>query len=320
MKFIVTTDFSTMPQSIEFNADELRAELEEKLQHYNTLVVTPDTIDEAVRDRTALRKWREAVEERRKEIKRQCLAPYEAFEQKYKELLVLIDAPIASIDGQIKAFEEQEKQKKYARLKQYFLNCTASVDIGIDVNFETILNPKWANKGMKPDSLEQEIWDSIRRIQEDVREIRQLYADSPHLTAVMHRYIDRYSKGDALAYAAMLVQQENARRADQKPVQANAETMAHIPAQMQETPAEGQEKQIAGTFRVIGTKSQMIALRNFMKQSGIKFETIKQEENYYGSRKHIKSEKEKNPDHYIQGRERRCDTQSGAGQGLPGQR
>ena len=137
MEFKIITDLSVLPQVIETNSEELKAWLTEKVKSYNALVVTPDTIKAAKDDKAALNKLRTALEERRKEVKKQCMAPYEDFERKYKELLALIDAPIASIDTQIKALDEQEQQEKYNRLKDYFVCCMASsLDVPIDVNFD----------------------------------------------------------------------------------------------------------------------------------------------------------------------------------------
>ena len=137
MEFKIITDLSVLPQVIETNAEELKAWLSEKLAEYNEIVVTPETIKAAKDDKSKLTKLRTALEDRRKEVKRQCMAPYEDFERKYKELLALIDEPIGKIDTQIKALDEQEQKQKYVRLKAFFDNCMAS-SLGVPV--DVILN------------------------------------------------------------------------------------------------------------------------------------------------------------------------------------
>ena len=111
MEFKIITDLSVLPQVIETNGEELKAWLSEKLTQYNALVVTPETIKAAKDDKAKLTKLRAALEERRKEVKRQCMAPYEDFERKYKELLALIDEPIGKIDTQIKALDAMQQPK-----------------------------------------------------------------------------------------------------------------------------------------------------------------------------------------------------------------
>jgi hypothetical protein len=285
MEFKIITDLSVLPQVIETNSEELKAWLTEKVKSYNALVVTPDTIKAAKDDKAALNKLRTALEERRKEVKKQCMAPYEDFERKYKELIALIDTPIASIDTQIKALDEQEQQEKYNRVKEYFGCCMASsMDVPIDVDFDRILNPKWRNKTMKADALEKEIYDNLCRIKADVQELNSYYANSPHYTAIMNTYQQGYDKACALAYAAALIQQEQrkqAQKAAQQPVREPEPTPppAYEPTPeppVQEPVQPQNEPRITGVFRVTGTRQQIIALRDFMRANHIEFQIVKE--------------------------------------------
>jgi len=285
MEFKIITDLSVLPQVIETNGEELKAWLSEKLTQYNEIVVTPETIKAAKDDKSKLTKLRTALEERRKEVKRQCMAPYEDFERKYKELLALIDEPIGKIDTQIKALDEQEQQEKYNRVKEYFGCCMASsMDVPIDVDFDRILNPKWRNKTMKADALEKEIYDTLCRICNEVQELNSYYANSPHYTAIMNCYLQGYDKSCALAYAAALIQQEQrkqAQKAAQPPVRKPEPTpppayepTPEPPVQEPVQPQNGPK--ITGVFRVIGTRSQIIALRDFMRANQIEFQIVKE--------------------------------------------
>ena len=242
------------------------------MEHYNALVVTPDTIRAARDDKAALNKLRTALEERRKEVKRQCMAPYEAFEQKYKELLALIDAPIASIDSQVRAFEEQEQQEKYGKIRQYFEEITKELDFRIDL--DRILDPKWKNKTNSIEKICRKLFDDVERIRADRRELVEYYTDSPHYTAVMDCYMQGYDKACALAYAAALIQQEARARAEQDAAAVPDRPAPEPPVQNPVQPQN--EPKIIGMFRVTGTRSQIIALRDFMRQNQIQFEVVKQ--------------------------------------------
>lgn len=280
MEFIVKTDLEAFPDVIETNADELMSELTEKLEKYNSLVVTPESIASAKNDKASLNKLRSALEERRKEIKRQCLAPYEQFEVKYKKLLALIDAPIKSIDTQIRLFDEMEVSEKRAHLQGYFEQQVCRAEGTFKIEFDKILNPKWKNKTMKETTLEREISETISRIQAEAKRLTEEYQNSPHLTAVLDRYAQNYDMMDALAYAATLVQWENQRRSVQQPPRAAepAAVQNYIP--VQDPPAcelaEPSERMFTGTFRVTGTKQQITALGNFLRCSKIKFEIVKE--------------------------------------------
>ena len=55
------------------------------LEKYENLTYTEDAIKTAKEDRSNLNKFKEAIDKRRKEIKKLCLKPYEEFEKRIKE-------------------------------------------------------------------------------------------------------------------------------------------------------------------------------------------------------------------------------------------
>ena len=248
MEFKLTAPITPAP--IEFNAAELRQELAPKLAYYQTLVVTPDSIRDAKDDRAKLRKLRDELDLRRKKVKREYLEPLETFEAEIKSITEMIDAPIAAIDEQIKAYEEQARADKRAALKAHF---DAAMDaVSVPIVFDKILPPKWGNKGEKSEVLCEHIDNEIRRVCKDLGELERLYSGSPHWTAVRECYMQGYDRGAALAYAATLMQ------AEQEPVVVE----------------DDDEPRITGAFRVTGTRAQIVALRNFLKSRGIEFEVI----------------------------------------------
>lgn len=279
MEFIAKIP-DNLPEIIENNGEEVKAWLSDVMQKYDGLIVTPESIKSAKDDKAKLNKLRTALEERRKEVKRDYLAPYMKFEEKYKEILALIDKPISAIDSQIKALDEQEQNLKYAHLQVCFEDYISAMNVPIDVNFDRILNPKWRNKTMKADALEKEIYDTLCRICNEVQELNSYYANSPHYTAIMNTYMQGYDKACALAYAAALIQQEQrkqAQKAAQQPVREPEPTPPPAYEPTPEPPEQPQnEPKITGVFRVTGTRSQIIALRDFLRTNQIKFEIVKE--------------------------------------------
>ena len=92
-------------QSIEFNYDELKVELQKSLEKYKGITYNDEQIKIAKQDRAKLNKFKNALNEKKKDLKKKCLEPYEAFEVKIKELMGMVDDPIDEIDKQIKSFE-----------------------------------------------------------------------------------------------------------------------------------------------------------------------------------------------------------------------
>ena len=113
-KLINPTSENGFIQAIEFNFDELKTELSARLEKYENLTYTEDAIKTAKEDRSNLNKFKEAIDKRRKEIKKLCLKPYEEFEKRIKELVFLVDKPVMAIDTQIKNFELQKAEAKKA--------------------------------------------------------------------------------------------------------------------------------------------------------------------------------------------------------------
>ena len=121
MELILKSADMNLPQSIE-NLEQLKKELVPKLEKYNNLVVTEDSIKAAKDDKAALNKLKKAIEEQRISIKKQYLEPYNLLESQCKEVVKLIDEPIQAIDKQIKAFDEIEKKQKESQNGQAAAN------------------------------------------------------------------------------------------------------------------------------------------------------------------------------------------------------
>lgn len=276
MELILKSGSVTIPQAIE-NLEQLRSELAPKMEYYSSLVVTEEGIKEAKADKAKLNKLKKAIEERRIEVKKQCMAIYTPLEKQCKELVEMIDQPISAIDKQIKSFDEIKKQEKYEELKDFFDKVN-----GLDfLKFEDVLNPKWGNSTMKADTLKNEICEKVQCLIDDFSEIKRLYENSPMLTAIVQKFEETKDKSHTLAYAALLERQyqaEQERKKNEVPQeQIQTPPQNSIPENVKITePTERETEPIlSGSFKVACTRSQLIALRDFMRSNGINFEVIK---------------------------------------------
>ena len=269
MDLKIQTDLSTLPSAIEFNFEELKSEISERLEYYNNLVVTEDGIKNAKSDKANLNKLITAIEDKRKEIKKQCLEPYNDFEKKCKELVSLIKAPIDKIDTQIKEFEDIKKQKKYDELKSCFDNYIG--DMADIIQFDKILNPKWGNATVKIDALKAEIEDNIDRIKKELETLNTEYADKSYKAAVISEYCKEYSMGKALIYAAQLKYDEEMQKKllekkkseSVKPKIDSANSACQTVKQAENDPI------IGGGFVIKCLKSKLILLKKFISENEI---------------------------------------------------
>lgn len=104
---------------IQWNFEELKAQLEESLHTYETMVYTDENITDAKSDLAMLRRTRKDVETARKDIKNKCLEPYAVVEAQANELTALIDKPIKLIDEKVKDFNERQRQERKKRIIEY---------------------------------------------------------------------------------------------------------------------------------------------------------------------------------------------------------
>lgn len=297
MELILKSAEINLPQSIA-NLEALKEELTPKLEKYNNLVVTADSIKAAKADKAALNKLKAAIEDQRKAIKKQYLEPYMVLETQCKEVVALIDAPISAIDKQIKVFDEIEEKEKYTELEETFLNCDPPDWIELD----DVLNPKWRNKTLKAETLKTEITEAVKALVKDFDKISGMYAEAPYLPSIKQHFMKNKDFSKSAVYAAELTTAYK-REAElkEKMLQAAAEAKANQAAEPTEntqtaqeattpepsviTPTETQnapavnsgtsQKLLKGKFEVEGTAEQIKALGQFMKANNIKFVILK---------------------------------------------
>ena len=286
MELILKSAEVNLPQSIE-NLAALKAELTPKLDYYNKLVVTADSIKAAKADKAALNKLKTAIEDQRKAIKKQYLEPYTILETQCKEVVALIDAPISAIDKQIKVFEEKDDNDKYTQLTAAFNDLEPPEWIKI----EDVLNPKWKNKTLKTDALITELTAAVKELVDGIAKISEMYKDEPYLLSIteffkQHKDFSKtavyaaqmntaYKKEQAAKAAAEAAAQNTLQNAPQGAAAVSNDSILLQQQTQQETQSEQPQKIFKGKFEVEATKKQLEALGNFMKANGIKFKTIK---------------------------------------------
>ena len=269
-------------QAIEFNFDELKTELSTRLEKYNNLTYTEETIKQAKDDRAGLNKFKEAIETRRKEIKNLCLKPYNDFEVKVKELTGLIDQPILAIDNQIKNFDNQRIEAKRVDITDFFNSAIG--DLKEILPLEKIFNPKWLNATYKMTNIQKEIVETIGKVNGNLSVIGDLKLNPNLALQVKDKYLQTLDFGLAMAEKTRLenlqnainkreaVQDEQIHQEEVKPVLIDEQTPE---IEQNVTPLQT-EKIYYKEFFVRGTKAQLIALGEYLKANNIEYGGIAQ--------------------------------------------
>ena len=188
------------------NFEQLKAELTERLKHYQGLVVTEDAIKDAKKDRAALNKLVAAIEDKRKSVKKEVMAPYDSFEKKVKELVALIQDPINLIDGQVKEFEEIQKREKHSAISAHYNDGVG--DLSELIALERVIPEKWANAGMALKDVCEDVDAKLLKIRNDLKIIRA--TNTQYEQAMIDVYLRAFDMSAALAENARLEEQQKA--------------------------------------------------------------------------------------------------------------
>ena len=130
--------------TINFNFEEIKENLATMMSAYEGAIFSDDSIVQAKGECAALRNIDKALNARRIEIKKEFMKPYDSFDAQVKELCQLIQTPITLIDGQVKAFEENQKAKKKQRIETLYSEIIG--DVADYLPLVKIYDAKWENK------------------------------------------------------------------------------------------------------------------------------------------------------------------------------
>jgi len=261
-------------KAIEWNYDELKAELSQKLEDYKGLVYTEDQIKEAKADRAKLNALATAIDSKRKQIKKQCLQPYEQFEAQIKDLLAVIKEPVALIDSQIKGYEEEKKQKKLEEVKALFekLKDAAGEELEF-VGFEQIFEDKFLNASISLKMVETVISNKFNSIKCNLKTIADLKEYSFEATEV---YKETLNLNEALEKAKYMVDIAEKKKAEEeKKEQEKDEEIKEVasdPQEAEETDADVKREWTAFEAYLSTEEARMLAA--WLKLNNIKIRRI----------------------------------------------
>lgn len=180
---------------IKWNKDELEAAVRQKIASYENVVYTEDNIKQAKVDRAELNKLTKAIEDRRKMVKKIINEPYDKFEAELKEVLALIQEPVEIIDKQVKAFEDQQKEEKKAKIRAAYDEVIG--DLKSVLPFEKVFDGRYLNQTYKLATAQTDIKSKVEKVRTDLETIDSL--DSKYKLNAKDVYIKTLDLSKALA-------------------------------------------------------------------------------------------------------------------------
>lgn len=173
-------------KEILWNNQELMYEVQKKVAEYKDLVYTDEQIPEAKKDRATLNKLVQALDAKRKEIKKMCLIPADKFAEQVNEIIAVINEPIAMIDKQLSEYDEMKKQEKQKEIENIF----SEIGFPSYVSLAGIYNQKWMNKTYSLKQIREEMFQRKQQISTAELTIKALPAFSQEAMVLFERTLD----------------------------------------------------------------------------------------------------------------------------------
>lgn len=272
-------------KEITWNHAEIKREVAEKVSRYQNIVYTDDQISEAKTDRANLRKFVDALEAKRKEIKKRCLDPYEVFEKQVKEITSIVNQPIMLIDGQVKEYEEGKREEKRAAIEAYWITLSENGEIPEGIRLDQIFNEKWLNASVNIKTVCAEINSKLEQIKKDLATLAEMPEFAFEATEM---YKDTLDLNKAIAEGRKLLEMQK-RKAEAERLRAEAEAAREAEAEATATqsgtvlvPTYITDKDVIEdvgskqwlSFAALLSMEDAVALKNFFNSRNIEFKKI----------------------------------------------
>lgn len=270
----------TLPQIFE-QLELLGKFVDEKLEGIDTLECTEENKTMVKSRRAEINNTLKVLEEKRKEIKNNILKPYEMFNEKYEETTKnKLENASQMLGSKINEIEIRQKEEKENELRSFYEEYTQKYNLQeLNIPFERVGLNITLSASMK--SLKDQITQFTERIDSDLKlidleEYREEimieyketldFANSKMNVVTRHRLIEEDRKRRE-ALAEQLKQEQQI----VETVEEVLEEEIIAPVEVDVTTDEIEE-QFVLTFTVQGTKQQLLKLKQFLNEEGLKYE------------------------------------------------
>lgn len=272
--------------NITMSIDGLEAYVNETLPNYAPDKYTGDA-DAAKKDRAVLNGGLKQIADARKQIIAKAMEPYKLLETRMKNLEKQMQTGSDALDAIVKAKETAEKDTKRKLCETLWNEKNFSV-----VSFDKVFDPRWTNKTCKVEDIQADMEAKILKISADIKAIESMQEDQDDAKAF---YLETLDIGDAMSKIQMLkenrerAKKEAAEREERETKKQIAEqrhgetdeyfdTQKNIPVEEVASQALGEEADddpvICYTLSFTGRRSELLKMRAFMTDHGIKYEKI----------------------------------------------
>ncbi|MBC2190506.1 DUF1351 domain-containing protein [Listeria booriae] len=276
--------------------DKLHQYVTEYASKYQNLAFTAEDVKDAKAVRSNLNKMSKAIDDRRKEIKREINKPLDDFEEKTKVLINIVNETVRPIDAGIKEIEAAEKAERQKMINGIIEEIASNY--GINSN-RIIFDAKWLNKTATEVTIRAAIVEQVEKLAEDDKRMAndiafiEEYAVKRKIDST--GWIASYKRGSSVTDVISQIDaveerkraEEERRRAEEATAKVKAEQQQRYEQGVQQTIEvasaapeqsvqeilteieESAEPVRVALLELRGTKTQFEALNQYMKEYGI---------------------------------------------------
>ena len=272
-----------LPEHIDFNYEELKPALTEKVSFYESLLYTDDQIQIARKDRAELNRLKKAFDDERKRREREYMQPFNEFKGKVNECIKIMDRGISSIDKQIKEYEAEKRNKKLEQIKEEW----SGMDVPEGLTLEKVFDERMLNVSFNMRHVRTCFEDAIKRFKANMETLSKL---PEYAFEAQQEYISSLDMRAALNEANRLSQMAK-KKAEYEAAQEKRELDKTADAITKEELEESRKEYMEAasvdgirpkaepvrqwvTFQALLSTDEALALRDFFIQNHIEFKAI----------------------------------------------
>ena len=271
MALILSTPIEQLvPQLIAWNNSDLMASVKERLTEYVGKIYDEKSITEAKSDKAQLNNFAKALNAERIRIGKIYDAPLQKFKTEVDEVIHAVEEVSATIDEQVKAYEQERQNARLAENKEYFASVLPET-LAQFVSYEKIAKKEWLNASKTPTAVRKEIDAAVQKIISELATIDALGDKDADMKAEYFQTLD----------LAATIQAHERRKADKARIQAAQEAARAAEAAAQEVadeepakPQEAAQKLYTVSFAVTGTNAQLKALAEFLRANNLEYKKL----------------------------------------------
>jgi hypothetical protein len=168
------------------NYDEILREAQELAEYVSNVVVTDESVKATKKMLAEVNKKVNELEDGRKTIKKELLAPYEAFEKQIKSITSIVKEADNTVRSQVRELEEKERQSKQEEITNLFVKRLKLYPMIDNVFFPfDFIKASHLNKSTTISKVEAEMVQWFEQKKKDIEYIES----KPHWYDIMVEYV-----------------------------------------------------------------------------------------------------------------------------------